>query len=484
MKTPLWKFSDLVDITKGTYLLEDKYSLEKISIFGFSIDTRTIEKGDLFVALKGNRNGHNFISDAFASGAAAALVSEVPKNCKGKLNLLVVEDVLNALGEIATAARSRFNGLALSVTGSVGKTTTKEMLKHALQPIGKVHASIRSFNNFIGVSITMATLPPDADFGIFEIGMNRPGEIEPLSMLVRPDHVIITTTGQSHTENFEKIEDIAKEKASIAKGLRKGGMAFLCMDGELQKNIQEILKEASIKVVSFGSASSSDFRIASIKSIGTGFQMAYQTSIAQTDSCKFNFWQKHFMLNAMGVLAFIIELGLDLSKAKKALRTWSPIEGRGLVYKLDLPNESSKSHLILIDDSYNSNPISLRASLENFIYSENSYYLNKKVPIRLAILGDMLELGEDSINQHAKIADLMAFKKIEKICCVGYYMKYLYNKLPLQQRAGYYKNTTELLSNIGELIKNVDVVLIKGSNGLKFSRVIEKIKSIGKIPSN
>ena len=480
----LWQLSKLVEITKATCLKNNNFSKEDLSIYGFSIDSRTVCRGDLFVAIRGDRDGHDYVMDAFKSGAQVALVSKIPKGYNHKYTLILVKDVLIALNQIARASRQRFNGLTIAVTGSVGKTTTKDMLKLALEPFGKVHASAKSFNNYLGVPISLASLPPSAKYAVFEIGMNSPGEIEPLSQLVNPDHVIITKTGKSHTEKFNDEKGIAKEKASISKGMPDGGKVLLSADGDLQDDIWEFLKSDPVEIIRFGSRGSPNYFISRLDQNSDGTVLKLKLPSKNEIYFKFSFLGRHFMSNAVGVLSILSELEIDLSRGILALSNWAPLSGRGKSYMIKVIHRNSEKLLNLIDDSYNSNPISLESSLETLACVEISNVDERRKVERYAILGDMLELGEETENEHKNISKYNSIKKIDKIYCVGINMKMLYDKLSTNQKGGWFKTTEDLIKELRNFATNADIILVKASNGFKFHQVIDKIKGMGKVLSH
>ena len=480
----LWPLSKLIEITKATCLNNKKFSKEELSIYGFSIDSRTVCRGDLFVAVRGDRDGHDYVMDAFKSGAQAALVSKIPEGYNDKYTLILVEDVLTALNQIAKASRKRFNGLTIAVTGSVGKTTTKEMLKLALEPFGQVHASAKSFNNYLGVPISLASLPPSAKYAVFEIGMNSPGEIEPLSRLVNPDYAIITKTGKSHIEKFNDQKGIAKEKASISKGMPDGGKVLLSADGDFQDDIWEFLKSDPVEIIRFGSTGSPNYFISRLDQNSGGTVLKLKLPSRNEIYFKFNFLGRHFMSNAVGVLSILSELGIDLSRGILALSNFVPLSGRGKSYVIKVAYRNSEKFLNVIDDSYNSNPISLEAALESLACTEISNADGRRKFERYAILGDMLELGEETENEHKNISKYNSIKKIDKIYCVGINMKILYDNLSANQKGGWFKTTEDLIKELRNFATNADIILVKASNSFKFHQVIDKIKGMGKVLSH
>ena len=477
----LWKVSELQKITGGKLISNIKIIEKDIFITGVSTDSRDISDGDMFVAIDGERDGHDYVVDAFFSGAELALVSKIPAGYKNEASLLIVENVLEALNNIAKIARKRFTGLVIAITGSVGKTSTKEMLKSALEPFGEVHASPKSFNNYLGVPISLVTIPKDADFAVLEIGMNSPGEIEPLSRLVEPDHIVITTTGKSHTENFDNMHQIAKEKASIVKGMAGSGKIFLSTEGQLQDDIMKILTDEQCSVVKFGTKCQAKFEIVHLQQNKSGTILKLKVPDGSHLYFKLSVQGIHYMYNAVGVIAILFELGFDVSRGMLSLSKWSPLHGRGFNYIIDVNNNVAKKFIEIIDDAYNSNPISLRASLQNLANYENPQLFGKRKIEKIAILGDMLELGSRSKEEHKSISNEEYVRKIDKFHCVGKDMKNLYDNVSARQQGEWFERTEDLILDLKPILKNADIILVKASNSFRFSAVVDEIKSFGKV---
>ncbi|MEM0977701.1 MAG: UDP-N-acetylmuramoyl-tripeptide--D-alanyl-D-alanine ligase [Pseudomonadota bacterium] len=429
---------------------------------GVSIDTRTIAKGDLFVALNGQRDGHDFVADALSKGAAAALVSRVPEGVAGNDPLLIVTDVLDALGDLGRAARKRTHAKVIGITGSVGKTSTKEMLRHLLQASGQVHASVRSYNNHWGVPLTLARMPEDTDFAVLEIGMNAPGEIAPLSRLADLDIALITTVAPVHLEAFEDVEGIAVEKASISAGLRDGGHMVVNADFPTRTVVAAQL--SGLDVTWFGEAADADPIIRSISASETRQTISFlwngldqQFDLAATG--------RHFAVNALGALAVTRLAGGDVSRAMHALSTFAEPEGRGAREALNLP----QGLVTLIDESYNANPTSMAAALDVLAQTEARR--------RVAILGDMLELGPQEVSYHVQLADLKAMSRIDIVHCVGRRMEALYKALPKGQRGEWFEDAGAAEVALGQLLLPGDALMIKGSNGSAVHRLVTALKA-------
>ena len=446
---------------------------------GISIDTRSIAPGDLFVALKDVRDGHDFVAQALEKGAAAALVSRVPEGVPADAPLLIVDDVLQGLEKLGIAGRARSDAKVIGITGSVGKTSTKEMMRAVLARQGRVHAAEKSFNNHWGVPITLARMPRDAEYAVIEIGMNHPGEIAPLSKMARPHVVMITTVAAAHLEAFENLEGIAHEKASICEGLEPNGAAILNGDIATFPILCAAADKAGAQITSFGESEGVTDRLTSIR-------MSRDLTIGQARVAETNLLFKlaspgrHFATNAVGCLAVVAALDLDLALAAQDLGRWAPPMGRGTIerYSLDPINEHLSFELI--DDAYNANPTSMSAALEVLAAIDPIDGIGRiSKGRRIAILGDMLELGPEENALHGAIADHPGLAKLAKIHTVGPRMAYLRDALPLHQRGEWVETADELTGRVHHLIDAGDVVLVKGSLGSKVSTLVDAIRKLG-----
>ena len=445
---------------------------------GVSIDTRTLQPGDLFVALKDVRDGHDFVAQALEKGAAAALVSRVPDGLSSGAPLLVVPDVLKALEDLGRAARARAKARVVGVTGSVGKTSTKEMLRVVLGGQGRVHAAEASYNNHWGVPLTLARLPREADFAVIEIGMNHPGEIAPLSRMARPDVVVVTTVAPAHLEAFESVEGIAHEKASIIEGLQPGGVAILQADVVTSPILCAKAKAAQVRSLTFGAAEGADYRMVSVQ-IGDDSTVVRATRQGQPVLYKVMSPGRHFAANGLAVLAVADALGLDPVISATDLGRWQPPAGRGVRERimLDLVEETGFE---LIDDAFNANPASMAASLEVLVNARPQDGIGSRAKgRRIAILGDMLELGPTEAALHAAIAETPGLAAIDLIHCVGPRMKALHAALPRAQRGDWVATAAELVPRARHLIDAGDIILVKGSKGIKVSLMVDALRKLG-----
>ena len=445
---------------------------------GVSIDTRTLRPGDLFVALKDVRDGHDFVAAALEKGAAAALVSRIPEGLSSGASLLVVGDVLTALEDLGRAARARTAARVVGVTGSVGKTSTKEMLRVVLGGQGAVHAAEASYNNHWGVPLTLARMPRDADFAVIEIGMNHPGEIAPLARLARPDVVMITTVAPAHLEAFASLEGIAHEKAAIIDGLEPGGVAVLPCDLPVSGILTAKAVAAGAQVVTFGESAAADCRMTSVQ-IGDAHTVVQATRKGKPFLYKVMTPGRHFAANGAGALAVADALGLDPMIAATDLGRWLPPAGRGTRERITL-DIVEETVFDLIDDAFNANPASMAASLEVLINATPEHGVGAKAKgRRIAVLGDMLELGPTEIALHKAIAQTPGLSAIDLIHCVGPRMKSLYDALPRAQRGDWVEAAADLLPRARHLIDAGDIVLVKGSKGIKVSLVVDALRKLG-----
>ncbi|QHQ34044.1 UDP-N-acetylmuramoyl-tripeptide--D-alanyl-D-alanine ligase [Algicella marina] len=445
---------------------------------GVSIDTRTLQPGDLFVALAAQRDGHDFVAQALEKGAAAALVTHLPEGVDPHAPLIFVPDVLEGLARLAQAARARMSGKVVAVTGSVGKTGTKEMLRTALSGQGATHAAEKSYNNHWGVPLTLARMPRETDYAVIEIGMNAPGEIAPLAKLARPHVAVVTTVAAVHLEAFENVEGIAREKATIIEGLEPDGIAVL--NGEI--GTSDILVSAAqaggARVVRFGSGNyEASLRSVVVKGLVT---CAEADLNGQPVVFKLAAPGAHLATNALAVLAAVEALGADLALASLALAHWAPPEGRGARWRVALGPGGIDGHVTLIDESYNANPLAMGAAFEVFVGAQPVDGVGKvRRGRRIAFLGDMLELGPEGPQMHASLAEHPAMAQIDTVHCAGPLMKRLYEALPEAKRGECCKTTKALAKKVPRLIDAGDVVMAKGSLGSDLAVVVDAIKKLG-----
>jgi len=445
---------------------------------GVSIDTRTLQPGDLFVALKDIRDGHEFVAQALEQGAGAALVSHIPQGVAADAPLLIVEDVLAGLEALGRAARARTAAKVAAVTGSVGKTSTKEMLLAMLSDQGRTHASVASYNNHWGVPLTLARMPKETEYAIIEIGMNHPGEIAPLARMAAPDVAMVTTVAAAHLEAFDNIAGIAIEKASIFEGVRPGGVAVINADIEHAAILMAKAVDCRLREMEFGTHGF-QFKLMDVS-------VQAETTVVQADAdgtpllFKIATPGRHFAMNALGALAVVKALGADLALAAQSLGRWQPYQGRGVRERIYLDLVDTHMTLDLIDDSYNANPTSMAAALEVLAESEVTHDIGRvSKGRRIAFLGDMKELGPDAVALHAGLAHLDAVKSLDVVHCVGPLMRALYDLLPEHQRGDWTETSAEMLQGLRQKLDSGDVVLAKGSLSMKLGSIVDAIRKMG-----
>jgi UDP-N-acetylmuramoyl-tripeptide--D-alanyl-D-alanine ligase len=469
--TALWTSREAAAATGGR-------ATRSFTASGVSIDTRTLETGDLFVALKDLRDGHDFVAQALAKGAAAALVSHVPEGVAEDAPLLLVPDVLAALAALGAAARARTQARVVAVTGSVGKTSTKEMLRDVLGGQGRTHVAEASYNNQWGVPLTLARMPAGSEYAVIEIGMNHPGEIAPLARLARPHVALITNVAAVHLEAFASVEAIAREKATVLDGLEPGGIAVLNADLPVTPILLAATEVRGARPILFGTAAAAAFRMIDV-------QVMRDTTVVRAEAggrpllFKVRSPGRHFAMNALGVLAVADALGLDPALAAADLGRWQPPLGRGARERIALDILHDDLAFDLIDDAFNASPTSMTAALDVLGAAEPINGVGRvSEGRRVAILGDMLELGPEEIALHRAIAEHPAMAKIAQVHCVGPRMRALWLALPRRQRGLWTETAAEMVAEARHLVDAGDVVLVKGSKGSKVSLVVDALRKL------
>lgn len=463
MSDPLWTFEAVLAATGGK--CEGGAAPDITSV---SIDSRTIEPGALFVAIRGeNNDGHDYVAKAFEAGTAAALVADDAK--VGGAPLVRVPDTLRAMEKLGEAARARSEAKIIAVTGSVGKTGTKEALRLALAPSGKVHASRKSYNNHWGVPLTLSNFSADADFGVFEVGMNHPGEITPLTKFIRPHVAIVTTVEPVHLEFFNSVEDIAEAKAEIFAGLEPGGTAILNRDNLHFALLERRAREAGAeRIVAFGAGENADARLVSMTEGPEGSQVEAVIE-GRTYYFLIGAPGRHLVMNALAVLAAVKTVGGDMAAATDALAHYRAQAGRGARETVAVAGGGTVE---IVDESYNANPASMRAALA----AMGGSGATRKGRL-IAVLGDMLELGEGSPQLHAELAGPVEDAGIDIVFACGPHMRSLYDALPQSRRGGYAKTSEGLAEAVIASVKAGDVVMVKGSLGSRMGPLVEALRS-------
>lgn len=457
MAEPLWTSDEIAGATGG------HLSGASFSVNGVSIDTRSIEQGDLFVALGGVRDGHEFVATAMAGGATGALVS------KGvDVSSVVVKDTLKALEMLGEAARERAPQVRRgAVTGSVGKTSVTQAVRAGLMLAGKAHSSVKSYNNHIGVPLTLARMPRDTERAVFEIGMNHADEIAPLSRFVRPHAVAITTVGPVHVENFPDGEEgVARAKAEIFAGMEPGGVAVLNADNKWFDFLSAEARKAGTVVASFGSGEHCDARLIDFQP-----QAGYAVVQARLHGKAMDFpilqTGFHWGPNSMAVLLMLEALGVDLNDSLAALGSFEPLAGRGAERVIKLAG----GDFTLIDESYNANPVSMGAAFA-------SLGARTAKGRRIVALTDMLELGAEGPAFHAGLAEPLNEAGVELVFCAGPLMKSLWDALPTTRRGGYAETAVELGLLIAAAVEPGDLIMVKGSNGSRAGAVVTALGAL------
>ncbi len=437
---------------------------------GISIDTRTLKPGDLFVALQGEaRDGHEFVHAAFEAGAGAALVARDPGGLSKDAALLTVAHTLRGLEDLGRAARARSHGRIVAVTGSAGKTTTKEMLRLAFGALGRTHASAASHNNHWGVPLTLAAMPRECEYAVIEIGMNHFGEIRALGGFARPHVALVTTIAPAHLEFFGCCEAIADAKSEIFEHIVPGGAAALPADSPYAERLVLRAKQAGVStILRFGEQASSDARLIARKDAGEG-QTIEADILGRAVHIHIGALGAHIAQNAVGALLAVAAADGDVLNAAAALSQFSALKGRGAQFRVRVDDGEAT----VIDESYNANPASMAAALALLGSAE----LRGR---RIAVLGDMLEMGPESSAYHAMLVDDIEAARVDLVFANGVQMKALWEKLPPSRRGAYGATSAEIAPALNAALAAGDVVLVKGSFGSRMAVVIEALKARGR----
>lgn len=461
----IWTAKDAIKATGGICASQDWYAN------GISIDTRTIRKNDIFVALVGeNGDGHDYVGQAIEKGASVAIVTKKIKSVD-EAKLLIVKDTLKAMEDLGRAARTRTSAKIIGITGSVGKTGTKEMLATAFGALGQTHASVKSYNNHWGVPLSLSSMHAGTDFGIFEMGMNHAGEITPLTKMVKPDIAIITTIAPVHIEHFENgIDGIINAKAEIFEGVVENGDVILNCDIESFDILKAKAEAKKLKVYSFGEHEGASARIIDCLEAANGSRVKANI-LGEEVNFNLQIAGRHIVCNAMAILLAVKLVGEDVQKAAKALVHQEPIIGRGK--REIIPTQEKDNPIILIDESYNASPVAMNAAFKVLALIDPG-----RGGRRIAILGDMLELGKDSIKMHTDLALPLKTCNVDLVYTCGKNMKKLYEQLPSNQRGIHKDSSRELAQIVPDVLVPGDVVMVKGSLGSKMGLVVEALRAL------
>lgn len=462
MNGAIWSAADIALATSG--LVKGGNAALDWSVVGVSIDSRTVLPGELFIALRGpNHDGHKYVASALERGAAC-LVDKIPAKIAETAPIILVKDTMAALTELGRAARDRSEARIIGITGSVGKTGTKEALRQVLSPQGVTHASVQSFNNQWGVPLSLSRAPQDSVYEIYELGMNAPGEIAQLTSLVRPEVALITTIAPAHLGSFPSIDAIAAAKAEIFEGLMPGGVAILDRDNPYFEALKERAQAQDCgRVISFGEADDADARLLAkrLHNDSSDVRMAL-------DGKEFRYRigapGHHWVKNSLAVIAAAAAVGADPEAAAASLVDYKPPKGRGQRHQIDWPD----GEVLLIDESYNANPTSMRAAIS---------LLDKSPGRKIVAFGDMLELGEQTAQFHAELVDPLLESQVDRVFTVGSAMRHLHAALPKERRGVHVERANALVPILASELLPGDTVLVKGSLGSAMGQVVEGLLS-------
>jgi UDP-N-acetylmuramoyl-tripeptide--D-alanyl-D-alanine ligase len=461
---PLWTVDAMTDAMRAV-----RSGVLPKSVTGISIDSRTVTRGEAYFAIRGDvHDGHDFVEAAIKNGAALAVIAESQRSkFADNLPSLVVPDVLEGLIDLARASRARSKAKVIAVTGSVGKTSTKEALRTMLEAQGETHASAASFNNHWGVPLSLARCPASAVYAIFEIGMNHAGEIEPLVKMVRPHVAIVTTVEPVHLEFFSGIEAIADAKAEIFTGVEPNGAIVINRDNSQFARLERRASEAGIgRIVSFGADKQADARLidvslhascSAVRADILGHEVTYKVAVPG----------RHMAMNSLAVLTAASLIGADLALAALALSHIQPAAGRGVRHQLGLTSGSA----LLIDESYNANPASMAAALNVLGRAEVGSRGR-----RIAVLGDMLELGVTGPDLHRGLVAPVTENEIDAVFCCGPLMRHLWDALPAAKKGGYAENSATLAPQVVAAVGTGDVIAVKGSLGSRMKVIVTALE--------
>jgi UDP-N-acetylmuramoyl-tripeptide--D-alanyl-D-alanine ligase len=449
----LWTSAEIESATLGK-------ATRAFSVTGASIDTRTLKPGDLYIAIKGEtRDGHDFIADALAAKAGGILVTRRSDGLAPDAPLVIVAHTQRALEDLAVAARARSTGKIIAVTGSAGKTTTKEILRLAFGALGSVHASGASFNNHWGVPFSLAGLARGDQYGVLEIGMNHFGEIRSLVGFVRPHVALVTAIAPAHLEFFGNCEAIADAKSEIFEGIVPGGIAVLPADSPYVGRLVARAKQCGVsRVLTFGKEGA-DARLVSYEANEDEARIKAEV-LGRPVDFRIGAAGEHIASNALGALLCVAAAEGDVLNAAAALKGFAPLKGRGARF--------SKGGINVIDESYNANPASMAAALANLAAAKGR---------RIAVLGDMLELGSESPALHAGLVTPIDRASVDLVFLCGPLMRHLWESLPTKRRAVYAPTSRELVAGLMSALKSGDTVLVKGSNGSRMAVIVDALRA-------
>ncbi|MFN3232848.1 MAG: UDP-N-acetylmuramoyl-tripeptide--D-alanyl-D-alanine ligase [Alphaproteobacteria bacterium] len=467
MLEPLWTSAQIAAATGGA-------EAGRFEAYGVAIDSRDVRSGDLFVALRGeNTDGHRFIEQAMQAGATGVLV-EASADIPDGVPAVSVQDGFTALNRLGAASRLRLGGQVIGVTGSVGKTGTKSAIAATLAEAGETFSSIRSFNNHVGVPLTLARTPVSTQFAVLEMGMNHAGELRELSALARPTIALITTVAGVHMEFFDSVEQIADAKSEIFEGLESGGVGIINRDNAYFDRQLDAARTAGVSnILSFGIHDDADVRMvrqklhddcSCITADVAGTLLTYKLGIPGV----------HWVSNSLAVLAVVHAAGADLGRAGLALADQRPPKGRGERHFVDAPGGC----VLVIDESYNASPIAMQAAIRQLGETAPP----AKSGRRIAVLGDMRELGEGGPAAHRNLAGQLVGAAVSHVLLVGPLMRHLLDALPPSITATSCSDAAEAEQAIMNSYEPGDLIMVKGSNAIGLSRVVDALLALADVP--
>ncbi len=461
-QAPLWTTAEIAAATGGQ-------PARDFIATGVSIDSRTLERGDLFVALQGPTfDGHDFVAKALQRGAAGALIHRRPQDLPADAPVIEVADTMRALEDLGRAARARTAARIAAVTGSVGKTSTKEALRAVLSLFGATYASVGNLNNQWGAPLSLARMPRDSRYGVFELGMNHAGEISPLSQMVRPQVAIVTTVEPVHIEFFDSVEGIADAKAEIFDGLMPNGTAILPFDNPHFARLEGKAKRMGARVLTFGAGDGAWARLLDCQVTPTGTEVAAEIG-GKRLRYRLAALGSHQALNSLAVLAGAFAFDLDLDQALPGFAAFEALKGRGKRETLNIPG----GQIELIDEGYNASPASVGAALRLLGQLPTTFGGR-----RIVVLGDMRELGERGAQLHRDLAPNLGAAKVDLAFLVGPLMRGLYELLPPAMQGAHQPNSEAMVATLVAAIRPGDTVLIKGSLGTRMAPLVEAVRAL------
>lgn len=437
---------------------------------GVSIDSRTVKSGDLFIAIKGpNSDGHDYVTSALDRGAAGAIVHDDCPGAGDDAPLVRVADTFAALNDLGRAARARTHARVGAITGSVGKTGTKEALAHVLAPAVSVHASRGSLNNHWGVPLSLARMSPEAAVAIFEIGMNHVGEITPLAEMVRPHVALITTVEGAHKGNFSSLDEIADAKAEIFIGMDPGGTAVLNRDNRFFDRLSRAARQMGVEtVLSFGLDASADIHLIDAALDGSGTSVTASV-LGRTLRYRLGLPGRHWAINSLAVLGMVHALGADEETAALHFESFQAPKGRGAIHTIAVDGGT----VTLIDESYNASPVSMNAAIGILALAAS-----ETDGRAIAVLGDMLELGADEAADHVALKEVLDGREVDQVFTAGPLMENLWNVLADGMKGAHAPDAGALAAMVTASLRPGDVVMVKGSAGIHMGRVVDAILAI------